>query len=153
MSRPWPTGRSWQPCANGADPDHIVRVIEYTIFTVSDEGEEIGETITLVTSLLDPGRFPAADFPDRYHQRWESETLYDAVKTTIRGGTAVRFRSTTPGGVAQEAWALLLVYQALSDLICRAAGADRLDPDRISFTTALNLARRSIAHTGEDFSP
>ena len=99
------------------------------------------------------GMFPIDEFPALYASRWESELLFDAVKTELRGGTGVRFRSGTPDLVRQEAWALLLVYQALSDLIGRAAGPSGLDPDRISFTTALNTARRSVNQTGRPFSP
>jgi hypothetical protein len=133
----------------------LVRVIEYTVYVTdaSTGSETTGETITLVTSLLDPDLWPIEDFPALYASRWESEILYDAVKTELRGGTSVRFRSQTPDLVRQEAWALLLVYQALSDLIGRTAGPAGLDPDRISFTTALNTARRSVTRTGRPFSP
>ncbi|WP_239643905.1 IS4 family transposase [Nocardiopsis kunsanensis] len=131
----------------------LVRVIEYTVYTDTGRTETTGETITLVTSLLDPGRYPIADFPGLYASRWEAEILYDAVKTELRGGATVRFRSQTPDLVRQEAWALLLAYQAVSDLITRAAGYARLDPDRVSFTTALNTARRSVNQTGRRFSP
>jgi hypothetical protein len=133
----------------------LVRVIEYTVYVTdaSTGSETTGETITLVTSLLDPQLWPIEDFPGLYASRWESETLYDAVKTELRGGTSVQFRSQTPDLVRQEAWALLLVYQALSDLIGRTAGPAGLDPDRISFTTALNTARRSVTRTGRPFSP
>nr|WP_277605869.1 IS4 family transposase [Glycomyces sp. L485] len=133
----------------------LVRVIEYTVYTTDPDtgAETTGETITLVTSLTDPDLWPIEDFPGLYASRWESEILYDAVKTELRGGTTVRFRSQTPDLVRQEAWALLLVYQALSDLIGRTAGPAGLDPDRISFTTALNTARRSVKQTGRPFSP
>lgn len=133
----------------------LVRVVEYTVYTDTAHGGHTtaGETITLVTSLLDPVLHPIADFPGLYAARWESEILYDAVKTGLRGGTTVRFRSQTPDLVRQEAWALLLVYQALSDLITRAAGYAQLDPDRVSFTTALNASRRSVNRTGGRFPP
>jgi len=56
----------------------------------------------------------------------------------------VRFRSQSPGLVHQEAWALLLLHQAVTDLITRAAGYTQPNHDRISFTTALNSARHSV---------
>lgn len=135
----------------------LVRVIEYTVYTdtltAHGAASTVGETITLVTSLLDTDAHPIADFPGLYASRWEAEILFDALKTELRGGTTVRFRSQSPDLVRQEAWALLLVYQALSDLITRAAGYRQLDPDRVSFTTALNTARRSVNSTGRRFSP
>jgi hypothetical protein len=49
----------------------------------------------------------------------------------------------------------LLVHYATSDLITRAAEAADLDPDRISFTRVLRIARRSATGTAgfppEDF--
>jgi hypothetical protein len=75
-----------------------------------------------------------------------------AVKTDLRGGIHVRLRSHSPDGVRQEVWSLLCVYQALSRLITYAA-AHQLDPDRISFTRARNIARRSVNWTGGSFSP
>jgi hypothetical protein len=50
-------------------------------------------------------------------------------------------------------WSLLCVYQALSRLITYAAAHHQLDPDRISFTRARNIARRSVNWTGGSFSP
>jgi hypothetical protein len=52
--------------------------------------------------------------------------------------------------VHQEIWAWLLVHHALSGLICRAADAADaadLDPDRISFTRTLRIARRTATGT------
>lgn len=135
----------------------LVRVIEYTVYTKTETAQghtsTVGETITLVTSLLDEVLAPIADFLGLYAARWEAEILFDAVKTELRGGTTVRFRSQSPDLVRQEAWALLLLYQAISDLITRAAGYQQLDPGRVSFTTALNTARRSVNSTGRRFSP
>lgn len=56
-------------------------------------------------------------------------------------------RARHPGAVDQQVWALLGAYQVL-----RTAMADALldrpdiDPDRASFTTALNTARDQIIH-------
>jgi hypothetical protein len=59
------------------------------------------------------------------------------------GGRVLRAR--TPGGIDQEVWALLVTYQALrtaiADAACTVPGAD---PDRASFTIALNAARDQV---------
>ncbi len=65
-------------------------------------------------------------------------------------GPGVVLRSQHPAGVRQEIWAMLCVYQALRQLITKAADQAGIDPDRISFNNALNAARRS---TGTAISP
>jgi hypothetical protein len=57
-------------------------------------------------------------------------------------------RSTDPDGVAQELYAYLITYQALRCLMHQAAIAADIDPDRLSFTTALRAVRRAITATG-----
>ena len=59
----------------------------------------------------------------------------------LAGGRVLRSR--TPGLARQEAWALLITYQAIRAIICHAAAGT--DPGRLSFTTALHAARRTLA--------
>jgi hypothetical protein len=77
------------------------------------------------------------------HQRWPIETAYLELKSSILGGRVLRARS--PAGLAQEACALLTCYQivriAITDAIEAAGG---IDPDRGSFTIALNAARDQL---------
>jgi hypothetical protein len=78
-----------------------------------------------------------------YHERWEIETAYLELKSTILGGRVLRAR--TPDGVEQEVYALLITYQALRTAIADAAStAPGTDPDRASFTVALNAARDQV---------
>jgi Insertion element 4 transposase N-terminal/Transposase DDE domain len=131
-------------------PGIRVRVIEYTVATAEDTDES--EVIRLVTTLTDPQRYPLADFPDLYHDRWRLETAIGDIETRLRGGPDVILRSRRPDLILQEVYALLCVYQALRAII--AAGADYLgiDPDRVSFTRAKHAAAR---HSSDDaaFSP
>jgi hypothetical protein len=53
-------------------------------------------------------------------------------------------RCTNPDGVGQEIYAYLITYQAIRHLITQAATAEGIDPDRLSFTTALRAVRRWI---------
>ena len=55
-----------------------------------------------------------------YHERWEIETAYFELKSTILGGRVLRAR--TPGGIDQEIYALLVTYQVLRTAIADAAG-------------------------------
>jgi hypothetical protein len=54
-------------------------------------------------------------------------------------------RARTPEGIEQEVYALLVTYQALRTAIADAtATAPGTDPDRASFTVALNAARDQV---------
>jgi hypothetical protein len=124
-----------------------VRVIEYSVtVTATTPG---GATTTrvelfrLITTITDPQLATAAQLADCYHQRWESETVYKSLKTHQRGPRQV-LRSQDPDGVAQELYAYLITYQAVRRLMNQAAVAADIDPDRLSFTTALRAVRRFI---------
>jgi hypothetical protein len=119
-----------------------VRVIEYVLDDPGRPGAQ-ETTYRLVTTLLDPTAAPAGELAALYAQRWEIESIFDELKTHQRGPRVI-LRSRTPAGVYQEAWGYLCVHYALRALIHAAADHHDLDPDRISFTTALHAARRSV---------
>ena len=121
--------------------DVTVRVIEFLITLTCDDGTTRTERYRAVTTLLDSRRYPAADLAAAYARRWGIESAYREAKSYLAGGRVLRSR--TPGLVRQEAWALLIAYQAVRALICHAAAGT--DPGRLSFTAALNAARRTIA--------
>ncbi|MGW4465099.1 IS4 family transposase, partial [Micromonospora sp. NPDC004704] len=74
------------------------------------------------------------------HQRWEIETAYLELKSTILDGRVLRSR--TPTGIEQEIYALLITYQLLRTAMVDATDSSPgTDPDRASFTIALNTAR------------
>jgi Insertion element 4 transposase N-terminal/Transposase DDE domain len=116
-----------------------VRVIDAQV-TVTTSAGNAASRCRLFTTLLDPARYPAGDLAVLCHERWEAETAYFELKSTILGGRVLRAR--TPGGIEQEVYALLVTYQVLRTAIADAAGTVRgTDPDRASFTIALNAAR------------
>jgi hypothetical protein len=123
-------------------PPIQVRVIEYSVVTVDEDGEEVSELFALATTLLDTEAYPAAGLAQLYHARWQAETGIGDLKTTVRGGPEVVLRSRTPAMAEQEFWAMLCVYQAIRDLISYAAPTG-LDPGRISFKRATEAARDS----------
>ena len=119
-----------------------VRVIDAEITVTTTAGITIGRW-RLITTLADPGRYPAAEVIALYHERWEIETCYFELKSTILGGRVLRAR--TPDGIEQEVWALLVTYQALRTAIADAtATVPGTGPDRASFTIALNTARDQV---------
>ena len=117
-----------------------VRVIDAEITFTTSAGHATGGC-RLVTTLTDPARYPAGDLAVLYHERWEVETAYFELKSTILGGRVLRAR--TPDGIEQEVYALLVTYQALRTAITDAT-VPGTDPDRASFTVALNAARNQV---------
>ncbi|MFI1408873.1 IS4 family transposase [Streptomyces sp. NPDC020707] len=127
-----------------------VRVLAYQL---KDAGPAAAaDDYRLVTTLLDPRRYPARQLATLYRERWEIESVFAELKTCQRGAKVV-LSSKTPDGVLQQIWAHLLVHHALRELMVRTAATRELDPDRISFTEALRSARHSVTATPGGFSP
>ncbi|MBO0776630.1 MAG: IS4 family transposase [Actinobacteria bacterium] len=119
-----------------------VRVLDARI-TVTTSASRSSDGCRLITTLTDPARYPAADLAVLYHERWQIETAYFELKSTILGGRVLRAR--TPDGIEQEIWALLVTYQALRTAIADAVStAPGTRPDRASFTIALAAARDQV---------
>jgi hypothetical protein len=119
-----------------------VRVIEAEITISTSAGTTTG-AYRLITTLLDPERHPATDLIRLYHERWEIETAFLELKSSILAGRVLRAR--TPTGVDQEIHALLITYQILRTAMTDATNSvPGLDPDRASFTTALSSARDQV---------
>ena len=120
-----------------------VRIIEATVSVRGADGTHRTEAYRLATTLLDPAAYPAPDLLRVYHQRWEIESAFLAIKDTIVGGAVMR--SHDPVGIEQEIWALLSVYQILR--IAMTDATDSLpgtDPDRAGFSVALHAARDQV---------
>ncbi|HEX4090257.1 MAG TPA: IS4 family transposase [Trebonia sp.] len=119
-----------------------VRVIDAQVTVTTSTGRTAGRC-RLVTTLADPDRYPAREVVTLYRERWEIETAYFELKSTILGGRVLRAR--TPDGIEQEVYALLVTYQALRTAIADAAGTvPGTDPDRGSFAIALSAARDQV---------
>ena len=119
-----------------------VRVIDAQISVTTTDGVRTGG-YRLITTLLDARRYPAAELIRLYHRRWEIETAYLEIKSSILGGRVLRAR--TCDGIDQEIYALLTVYQILRTAMTDATDSQPgTSPDRASFTTALNTARDQL---------
>jgi hypothetical protein len=127
------------------DQGRYVRVIEYEV--TGRDGKD--ELIALVTTLTDPREASAAALARACRQRWEHEGGSAQLKTALRGPGKV-LRSRSPAMAGQEIWGYLLTHYAISALICTAATAAGIDPDRVRFTGTLRIIRRA---TGPAFSP
>ena len=95
----------------------------------------------LLTSLLDPEQYPAAEIVALYHERWEIEIGYDEIKTHMLARQET-IRSKTPQGVRQEIWGIAIAYNLVRLEMERAAAEAKVEPTRISFVYALSLVCR-----------
>jgi hypothetical protein len=119
-----------------------VRVVDCQITITTTTGRHTG-LYRLATTLRDHHRYPADSLVRLYHERWEIETAYLELKSTILGGRVLRAR--TPAGVTQEIYALLVTYQLLRTAMADATSTQPgTDPDRASFTIAWQAARDQL---------
>ena len=116
------------------------RVIEAEITVRCQDGTAFTGAYRLVTTLTCHRRHPAAELIRCYHERWEHESAYYALRHTMLDGRILR--SGDPVGLEQEIWALLCLYQALRAVMLDAVQQrPGTDPDRAAFTVAHQHAR------------
>lgn len=117
-----------------------VRVIAAEVTVTCSDGTRYGGWYRLATTLPGHRAFPASALMALYHERWEHEVAYLALRHTLLGGRVLR--SQDPAGLRQEAWALLALYQALRIAITDAVqSAPGTDPDRASYQVAVTTAQ------------
>lgn len=90
--------------------------------------------VTLVTTLLDPERYPAAEIARLYRLRWQVEVDLRDLKMTL--GMDV-LKSQKVETVLKEAALFTLVYNLVRLVTVKAAERQRVKPHRISFIDAL----------------
>jgi hypothetical protein len=158
---------SWLNAPSGRKEDRLpVRVTEHNAILPSGDGtEEISETCTVITTLLDHSAAPADAVRETYLTRWSaSETTFGEDKTTITGAgnrtSGPVLRSGSPRLVIQEAWAWLTATQltrasaaaALRSQAAQARALRREDAapvtaDEESFTAVVRHMIRSMTST------
>ena len=120
-----------------------VRVIQALITVTLADGTRVSGQYELATSLLDHRAHPADELMRLYHERWEIESGYLALRHTLLQGRVLR--SHDPAGLEQELWALLALYQVLRHAMAETAEArPGTDPDRVGFTAAVAAARATV---------
>ncbi|MEW2085900.1 IS4 family transposase [Streptomyces sp. NPDC005283] len=120
-----------------------LRIIDAHIAVTTVKGLRLQGHYRLATTLVDHRRHPAAELISLYHERWEIESAFYSLRHTLQTGLVLR--SQDPVGVHQELWAHLAVYQALRRTMAEAAESrPGTDPDRASFTVALETAKDQV---------
>jgi hypothetical protein len=120
-----------------------VRVIEADVRMTGADGTSAGDRHHLITTLTDHRRYPPIALVRLYHERWEIESAFLALRHTLLDGHVLR--SGDQPGLEQETWALLTLYQVLRMAMVTAVETrPGTDPDRASFTTAIETARDQL---------
>jgi hypothetical protein len=120
-----------------------VRIIAAGVTVTCHDGTRYGGTYRFATTLLDHRAYPAVALIALYHERWEHEITYLALRHTLLQGRILR--SADPAGLEQEIWALLTLYQALRIAITDAVGTvPGTDPDRASYQAAVETAQDMV---------
>ena len=113
-----------------------VREIRYTIRTSGCRTEEV----TLVTTLLDAGKYSAKEIARLYGLRWVVEGNLRYLKTQM--GMEV-LKCKTVDGVTKELMMFVLVYNLVRTIMIDAGHRQRVDPRRISFMDALRWLKHA----------
>jgi hypothetical protein len=102
------------------------------------------KVITLVTTLLDPELYPAADLAELYLSRWQIEVNFRHLKTTM--GMEV-LHCQTVEGVLKELYMFALAYNLVRLVMLEASRRQKVPLERISFIDALRWLRDAGADT------
>ena len=154
---------TWLNAPPGKKHDRLpVRAAEHNVALPCGAGEDVSETCTLITTLLDHQAAPAGAVREAYLTRWSaSETTFGEDKTTITGAgnrtSGPVLRSGYPRLVIQEAWAWLTGTQLVRASAAAALHSDAADAralrrrhdttvtaDEESFTAVRHHAIRSM---------
>jgi hypothetical protein len=120
-----------------------VRIITAAVTVTCHDGTTYGGVYRLATTLLDHRAYPADALMTLYHERWEHEVTYLALRHTLLQGRVLR--SGDPAGIEQETWALLALYQALRTAVTDAVqSAPGTDPDRASWQITVETAQNLL---------
>jgi hypothetical protein len=100
--------------------------------------------ITLVTTLLDPVAYPAAELAKLYLSRWQIEVNFRHLKTTM-GMEVLHCKSVA--GVLKEMYMFALAYNLVRLVMLEASRRQRVPLERISFIDALRWLRDAKPNT------
>jgi len=110
----------------------LVRELRYTIVA---RGRRT-RVVTIATTLVDAMRYPKREIARLYGLRWEVETNFNHLKTTMKMD---RLKCKSADGVIKELMIFVLVYNLIRAAMVLAAARQGVDPNRVSFIDALRL--------------
>jgi Transposase DDE domain len=124
-------------------PDTVARLACFTMLTRTRSGRTKTTQIRVLTTLLDPDLYPAAEIAALYGKRWIIEIAFLHLKRTVRGSRRA-LRARSPELARQESWALLLAHNLIAGLAARAAALAGITPGQVVFAAVLSLVRAAV---------
>lgn len=130
----WMTDQQFAHQPNGL----LVRELRYRITARGMRTREV----TIATTLLDAMRYPKREIARLYGLRWEIETNFRHLKTTLK---MEQLKCQTPDGVTKELMIFALVYNLVRAAMAQAAQRQGIDDaNRLSFIDTLRWLRRLL---------
>ena len=126
----WMTAAQWKQLPPTLTVREVRRTIQRPGFRPA--------TLTIVTTLLDPGTYPAEELFTLRLRRWDVETDIRHLKTTM-GMEVLHCKSVE--GVQKELWMFLLIYNLVRAVMVAGAKRQKVAVSRISFASALHWMR------------
>ena len=97
------------------------------------------QRIVLVTTLLDPIAFPAAELADLYRRRWRVELFWHKIKHSLQMDM---LSCKSPAMVYREILFHMIAYNLIRRLMAEAANVYDMDVARFSFKGTLDTLRQ-----------
>jgi Insertion element 4 transposase N-terminal len=145
---------TWLNAPSGKKADRLpVRAAEHNVIMPgAGQHEQVSETCTIITTLLDHEAAPADEIRDAYLTRWSAaETTFGEDKSTIAGAgnrtSGPVLRSGSPRLVVQEAWAWLAATQ-----LVRASEAAALRSEHAAARALRRRSRQDVTADEESFT-
>jgi hypothetical protein len=99
-------------------------------------------SVTLITTLLDPELYPAAELAELYARRWRIELWFRDIKTSMGMET---LRCLSPKMVHKELEMFFIAYNLIRCLMAEAAQTYQVEIQRLSFKGTVDSLRQFAA--------
>jgi hypothetical protein len=133
----WMTPEQWELIPEWLD----VRELQYTLRAAGQRTR----VIKIATTLLDPLQYPKDEVAKLYGVRWQVETHFAELKTTLK---MRKLKCKTEDGIGKELAIYCLVYNLVRAVMVKAAERQGVTPDRISFIDTIRWL--TLAEIGEE---
>ena len=118
------------------DDPTLPRLLLVRLIRVRFRRGKEAKTLWLVTTLMDPVKYPAHEVADLYRRRWQIEPRIGALKTTLKMNV---LRSKSPEAARREVAAIILGHNLVWMLIHESAEATDTLAEDISFAGAVKV--------------
>jgi len=115
--------------------DAIPEQMKIRIVTFNARTEDQTEPLEVVTTLVDPEKYPAPAIGQLYGYRWHAELDVFAIKQSLN---LDHLRCKSPEMIRRELWTTLLAYNLVRLVCAQAAFVHDKLPRQMSFTIACN---------------